>query len=150
MVRIDDIESADRLSRRRARMLPVLAIVFIVQQASYFSARIEDGARAVDQVKISAWLVLSVVLLLALTTGGFWFRPAPVRDLLNDEVTRANRVEGLRVGFIATMAAGIAMYFLTLFEPVTGRDAIHLLMTVGIAAALLRFGQLERRAHRGG
>jgi hypothetical protein len=150
MVQTEDIESADRLSRRRARMLPALAMIFIVQQASYFSAQIEDAPRTVDHVKIAAWLVLSVVLLLALMTGGFWFRPKRVRDLLNDEVTRANRLDGLRVGFVATMAAGIATYFLAMFEPITGRDAIHLLMTVGIAAALLRFGQLERRAHRDG
>jgi hypothetical protein len=131
-------------------MLPVLAVVFIAQQASYFSAIIEDGARTVDNVRIGAWLILSILLLLALMTGGFWFRPKPVRDLLNDEVTRANRLDGLRVGFVATMAAGIAMYLITMFEPVTGRDSIHLMMTVGIAAALLRFGQLERRAHRDG
>jgi hypothetical protein len=131
-------------------MLPILAVVFIAQQGSYFAATIEDGARTVDNVKIGAWLVLSIVLLLALMTGGFWFRPKPVRDLLNDEVARANRHDGLRVGFVATMAAGIAIYVIAMFEPVTGRESIHLMMTVGIAAALLRFGQLERRAHRDG
>jgi hypothetical protein len=150
MVHSDEVESADRLSRRRARLFPVLAMLFIVQQASYFSARIEDGTRTVDHVKIGAWLVMSIALLLALMTGGSWFRSRRIRDLLNDEVTRANRLDGLRFGFIATMAAGIAMYFVAMFEPVTGRDAIHLLMTVGIAAALIRFGQLERRAHRDG
>jgi hypothetical protein len=35
-----------------------------------------------------------------------------------------------------------------LFEPVSAREAIHVVMTVGIATALLRFGWLERRAHR--
>jgi hypothetical protein len=150
MVQSEDVESADRLSRRRARILPLLAILFIVQQGSYFSARIEDGARTVDHVKIGAWLVMSIALLFVLMTGGSWFRPKRVRDLLNDEVTRANRLDGLRFGFVATMAAGIAMYFIAMFEPVTGRDSIHLMMTVGIAAALIRFGQLERRAHRGG
>jgi hypothetical protein len=150
MVRIEDVETADRLGRRRARMLPVLSMIFIFQQASHLSARFEEGARTVDQVKISAWLVLSVMLLLALTTGGSWFRPKRVRDLLNDEVTRANRLDALRAGFIATMAAGIGAYVITMFEPVSGRDAIHLMMTFGIAAALVRFGQLERRAHRDG
>lgn len=146
----DEIERADRLSRRRARMLPVLAVIFIAQQASYFSGRVEDGARSVDHVKIAAWLVLSTVLLLALTTGGFWLQPRQMRRLLNDEVTRANRTEALRTGFIATMVGAIALYFLGMFEPVGGREAIHLLMTIGIAAALLRFGYLERRAHRDG
>ena len=145
-----DVEKADRLSRRRARMLPALAAVFIIQQASYFAGQIEDPLRTVDTVKIGAWLILSVVLLAALTTGGFWLQPRRIRDLLDDEVTQANRGSALRLGFIATMAAGIVLYLLTWFEPVAGREAIHLLVTVGLAAALLRFGFLERRAHRGG
>jgi hypothetical protein len=42
------------------------------------------------------------------------------------------------------------MYFVVQFEPVSARETIHLLVTVGIAAALLRFAFLERRAHRDG
>lgn len=145
-----DVEYADRLSRKRARMLPLLAIIFVTQQASFFTARIEDPARLVDTVKVGAWLVLSVVLLLMLTVGGAWLQRPGVRALLNDEVTRANRLAAIRVGFIASMAGGIALYFLTFLEQVTGRDAIHLLMTIGLGAALLRFGMLERRAHRDG
>jgi len=142
----DDIETADRLTRRRARMLPVLAIIFLTQQASYFAAVVEEGSRDVDHVKIGAWLILSIVMLLALTTGGFWFKPARIRALMDDEVTRANRTEAFRIGFLVTMIAAIGLYFITLFEPVSGREAIHILMTLGLAAALLRFGFLERRA----
>ncbi|MBA3675818.1 MAG: hypothetical protein H0W74_00220 [Sphingosinicella sp.] len=145
-----DIETADRLTRRRARMFPVLALMFIIQQASFFIGRIEEGARTVDHVKISAWLVLSIALLLALTTGGSWFKSAKVRELMNDEVTRANRTEAFRVGFLGTMTAAIGLYFVSMFEAVDGREAIHILMTIGIAAALLRFGFLERRALRDG
>jgi hypothetical protein len=47
------------------------------------------------------------------------------------------------------MGAAIAVYALTLFDTtVTARDAVHLVMTVGIPAALIRWGMLERRAHR--
>lgn len=145
-----DIETADRLTRRRARMLPVLAIIFLTQQASYFVGHFEDGTRTVDHVKIGAWLILSIVMLLVLTTGGFWFKPAQVRALMDDDVTRANRTEAFRIGFLVTMITGIALFFVTLFEPVTGREAIHILMTLGLAAALLRFGFLERRALSGG
>ncbi len=35
-----DIETADRVSRSRARIIPVLAIVFIAGQGAYFS---QDG-----------------------------------------------------------------------------------------------------------
>ena len=145
-----DIEAADRLSRRRARMLPMLAVIFITQQASFMITQFEEGGRTVDRVGIGAWLLLSAVLLLALTTKGFWFKPKAVRALIDDEVTRANRAEGLRVGFIAAMLAGITLYLITFFEPVSAREAIHIVMTVGLAAALLSFGAGERRAHRDG
>jgi hypothetical protein len=144
-----DIETADRLSRRRARMLFVLAILFLTQQASYFSGP-DNGMRSVDHVKVAAWLVMSIVMLLALTTGGFWFRSRQVRELMDDEVTRANRADSLRFGFMATMAAAIALYFVSLFDPMSGRQAVHLLMSVGIGTALLRFAFLERRALKDG
>lgn len=131
-------------------MLPFLAMIFILQQTSFFAGQFEDGARTVDHVKIGAWLILSLVLLLALATGGSWLQPARVRELMNDEVTRANQAEAFRVGFIVAMAGGMLLYIVTLFEPVGGREAIHLLVTLGIAAALLRFGFLERRAVKDG
>jgi hypothetical protein len=152
MGQTSDIEVADRLSRRRARMLPFLAVIFITQQAAYFSDRFEGAGtavRTVDHVKIGAWLVLSVVLLLALTTGGFWFKSREVRALLDDEVTRAHRAAALQLGFIVTMVAAFAFYLLIQFEPMSARDSIHLLVTIGIATALVRFGMLERRAHLG-
>ena len=101
--------------RKRARMLPILAIIFLSQQFSFFARRGDIGSRTVDHVQISAWLVLSIVLLLALATGGFWFRPRKVRALMDDEPTRANRTEAFRIGFLATMAAAILLYFISLF-----------------------------------
>ena len=150
MISSSDIETADRLARMRARMVLALAIIFITQQASYLAARVEEGARTVDHVKIGAWLVLSIVLLLLLATGGAWLRSRNVRALMEDEVTRANRAEAFRLGFLATMVAGILLYTITLFEPVAGRDAIHILMSIGLVTALVRFGMLERRAFRDG
>jgi hypothetical protein len=138
-------QQAEHLSRRRARALPVLAIIFISQQFAFFSDR-PGAARTVDQVHIGAWLVLSVVILLALTTGGGWIYSKEVRDLANDEVTRSHRDSGFRFGFLAAMMGCVALYLVDLYEPMAGRDAIHLIMTIGVAAALLRFGYLERRA----
>jgi hypothetical protein len=37
-----------------------------------------------------------------------------------------------------------------MFDTVTGREAVHIIMSFGIAAALLRWGLLEKRAHRDG
>jgi len=144
-------EKAEYLSNRRARMLPVLAIIFLSQQAAFFSTVGSPAPHSAYTVKISAWLVLSIVILAALATKGFWLEPKEVRDLIDDENTRANRAEAMRWGFLFSMAAAIAVYALTLFDvSISARDAVHIVMTVGIPAALIRWGMLERRAHRSG
>ena len=141
-------EKAEYLSKRRARMLPALAAIFLTQQAAFLSTVNSPAPHAAYSVKISAWLVLSIVLLAALSTKGFWLEPKEVRDLIDDENTRANRNEGMRWGFLFAMGSAIAIYVLTMFDVVTGREAVHIVLSFGIAAALLRWGVLERRAHR--
>jgi hypothetical protein len=142
-------EKVERLSYRRSRMLVVMAILLIAQQGVFFSDHPgADGT--VDQVKISAWLVLSAVILTALWTGGAWFQPKGVRDLLNDEGTRANRSQAFSIAFLASMMGCIGLYLLTMFTRVEVREAIHIVLTIGLTAALLTFARLERRAHRNG
>ena len=63
-----------------------------------------------------------------------------------DELTRAHRSDAFRVGYLAAMFGCIVLYVISLIEQLTGREAVHMVMTIGIAAALLRFGFLERRA----
>jgi hypothetical protein len=142
-------EKAEYLSKRRARMLPALAAIFLTQQAAFLSTVNSPAPHAAYSVKISAWLLLSIVLLAALSTKGFWLEPKEVRDLIDDENTRANRNDAMRWGFLFSMGAAIAVYALTMFDAtITARDAVHIVMTVGIPAALIRWGLLERRAHR--
>ena len=141
-------DKAEFLSRRRARMLPALAVIFLSQQATFFSQMSGGEHVSAEKAKISAWLVLSVVLLFGLATKGFWLEPKEVRDLVDDENTRANRNEGMRWGFLFAMGSAIAIYVLTMFDVVTGGEAVHIVLSFGIAAALLRWGVLERRAHR--
>jgi hypothetical protein len=140
-------ERAEFLSKRRARMLPFLAVIFLSQQAAYFTQSSSPAVRSVDTVKISAWLVLSAVLVAALATKGFWLQPKEVRNLIDDENTRANRLDAMRWGFLFTMAGGLIVYFLTIFEPITAREAVHITTSVGIVAALIRWGMLDRKAH---
>src|SRR4051812_2677463 len=52
-------EKAEYLSRRRARMLPALAVIFLSQQASFFSQMSGSGHVSAEKAKISAWLVLA-------------------------------------------------------------------------------------------
>jgi hypothetical protein len=145
-----NFEKADHLSRRRARMLPLLAILYFSQQVTFLSALGSGTHRDVDHFKIGAWVALSVVLLVALASKGFWFQPKEIRDMIDDEVTRAHRLEAMRVGFLFACGAAIAAYFIAEFEPLTVGECAHLVLTFGLGAALVRFGVLERRAHRDG
>src|SRR3982750_3921575 len=143
-------EKAEYLSKRRARMLPALAVIFLSQQATFFSQMSGAEHVSAERAKISAWLVLSVVLLFGLATKGFWLERKEVRELVDDENTRANRAEAMRWGFLFEMGSAIAIYVLTMFDVVTGRQAVHIVLSFGIAAALIRWGVLERRAHNFG
>lgn len=136
-------EQAERLARRRARMLPVLAIFYLAQQVSFFAS--PPGERMVDHFKIAGWAAMSAVLLAGLVTGGFWLRGPKLREMLNDELNRAHRADALRIGFILAMLAGIILYVVGTAVPLTDREVIHLIVSVGIGAALIRFGILERR-----
>jgi uncharacterized membrane protein len=91
--------------------------------------------------------VLSVILILALATKGFWLERTEVRDLIDDESTRANRLEAMRVGFLFACSAALAAYFIAEFQPLTVGETAQLVLTFGLGAALIRFGMLERRAH---
>ena len=141
-------ERADHLSRRRARMLPMLAVLYLVQQTIYFRSTASPHPRDVDYVWIGAWVVLSLLILAGLATKGFWLQQREVRDLIDDESSRANRLEGLRLGFIIVVLTAIALYLVDEFSPMTAREAIHVILSLGLGAALLRFGILERRALR--
>ncbi len=65
-------------------MLPPLAVIYLSQQVTFYSALDPVGHESARAVKIGAWLLLSVVLLAALTTKGFWFQPKAVRDVIDD------------------------------------------------------------------
>ena len=139
-------QQAERLSRRRARMVTVLAIFYVAQQVSFFQS--PPGERLVDHFRIGAWAAMSIVLLAALMTGGFWLRKPELRAMMNDELSRAHRADGLATGFVLAMASGIILYVAGTVTPITDREAIHIIVSVGIGTALIRFGFLERRSDR--
>jgi hypothetical protein len=145
MTEASDVEQAHAIGRKRARLFAFQAILFISWQALFFSGPAEDPLRTVSAVKISAWFVWALVLLLVLATGG-GFRHRRLRGLLNDELTRQHRTRGYVTGFWVAAAACIALYLVGMFEPVGGREAIHIILSAGVGAALLTFALLERRA----
>jgi MFS family permease len=144
-----DVETADRLSRRRAWLLPAMAILFLSGQAIYALGP-DDPSPAVDRLKVAAWLLWALALLFALATGGSVLRSSGVRALMEDETTRAHRARAYAVGFWLAVGTAIGIYALTAFDKVMPREAIHIIITAALAGALATFGALEIRAHRDG
>jgi hypothetical protein len=144
MTETADVERAERLGRRRARIFRVQAIIFIAWQGLFFSRPVAEPMRTVDTVKISAWFVWVLVLLLLLATGGNLLRGRKVRALLNDEFTRRNRTQAYVAGFWAAAISAIGLYLIDLFEIVTAREAIHYILSAAVAAALVTFAARER------
>jgi len=145
-------ERAERFSRKRTRILWLEFVLFVIWQGGFVFLLKPQASplRAVDWVEQSAWLIWAIVLLGLIGTGGAVFQSAEIRGLMNDDVSTANRHEGQRWGFWAAMASVVVLYVAGLVEPVSLGVALHVVLTLGIGAALWRFAWLERRADRAG
>lgn len=139
------VEKAERLGRKRSQIFFVLAMVFFAGQSIYFGA---PEATRDSPARVGAWMILVLLMLMLLATGGFLLRGRDVRQLLNDESARANRIAAQAVGFWATILALLAVYVESMFDPVSLNEAVHIVGTIGVGAALISFATRERRAHR--
>lgn len=142
---VDLVEKAERLGRKRSQIFFVLAMVFFAGQSIYFGA---PEATRDSPPRVGAWLILVILMLLLLATGGFLLRGREVRHLLNDESARTNRLAAQATGFWATILALLAVYVESMFDLVTLNEAVHIVGTIGVGAALISFAVRERRAHR--
>lgn len=142
----DDIALAERLTRRRARVVTVFALFFLFSMITSLDTDVPVSRP--ETFKLAAWLVWAAALLFLLMTGGGLFRTRAVRQLLNDESTNENRRSALVTGFWASVLSAFALYGISLFEPITAREAIRLMLSAAVAASLLKFGSLERRSLR--
>jgi hypothetical protein len=141
----DDVEKAERAGLRRARIVTISAVLFVATFAAS-----QDGGRSVDHVRLGAWVLWSVMLLVILVGGGGWSQNFGVRQLMNDDVTRDHRQRSLVVGFWVAMGTAALTFVIDRYKPFPGQEASRLIITFGIAAALLWFGRLEWRAYRNG
>lgn len=145
MDNLERVEKAERLGRKRSQIFFVLAMVFFAGQSLYFGS----PAATRDSVpRVGAWLVLMILILMLLATGGFLLLGRGVRDLLNDESFKANRMAAQATGFWATVISLLVVYVESMFDPVTLNEAVHIVGTIGVGAALISFAARERRAHR--
>ena len=142
---VHDVEEAERMGSARSRLFFVLAIVFFAGQSLYFSS---SPLTRDSHARVGAWLILVVLMLMLLATGGFLLRGRKVRDLLNDEASRHNRLASQAMGFWVTTITALVVYVESMFDPLTLNEGLHIIVTLGVGAALISFAVRERRAHR--
>jgi heme/copper-type cytochrome/quinol oxidase subunit 2 len=141
---VHDVEKAERMGRVRSRVFFVLAIVFFAGQSLYFTS---SPATRDSHARVGAWLILVILILMLLATGGFLLSGRKVRDLLNDETSRLNRLASQALGFWVTIVASLVLYVESMFDPLTFNEGVHILVTLGVGSALISFAVRERRAH---
>lgn len=136
----DPTLQADKASNARARILPFFGFALLaVQQWLFFGREWEDVA----VWQLGLWLVIAVVALLVLVTGGGWFQPREVRALLNDEVSSANRQRAIAAAFVTTIVTAMLVFAISPFEPLSAQRAAHLICSLGLGVGLFGFGLAE-------
>ena len=137
-----DIDKADRISRARALIMAIAAIVLLIQAA----LGVGDEASSMTPVLRNAtWGIMILFWLIILATGGGLQLGRNLRSLLNDEVSLANRGLALQTGFWAAMLLGLIVYFASLYWPIPVRSGLRIVTNLSIAAALIRYAWLELR-----
>jgi MFS family permease len=140
---MSDIEKADRLGRKRARLLVIMGLLLPLLHFAYL-----NQPHGLPPHRLFLWSFVVLTVLFALTTGGGFGFGRKVRHLVNDESARANRDMAVRLGFAVAVLSGLAVRITADSQPVTGQLAAQIIITAGLTAASICYGVLEWRGHR--
>lgn len=139
-----ETERADNIDRIRAVLAPFLGLLVLsANQWLFFSREWDD----VTPLQLGLWVLMILVVLLIIATGGTWFTSREVRRLANDEVTRASRQAAFTGGFTAAVVMALVVFVVSPFEPLSAQRAAHLIISIALGVALVVFGFAESRHH---
>lgn len=127
------VEHAERMARSRSLIAITLGTLLMVTQGT----RMDGGAGP------ASWILTGIVVAAFVVWASGLFRGARFRGFINDEASDLNRRRALAIGFGNMLAAALVCYCLTYVKEYGARDAIQIIMTVGISSALISFGAAE-------
>ena len=133
-MRLIDTERAERLSAVRAAVAIVLGTDLAATHMQRMDAR--GGGPTM-------WLVTGVIVAVFLLWASGLFRNAALRGFLNDEGSAVSRRRAMMIGFWNMLAIALVCYAFTFVKDDGPRDAIQIIMTVGMTSALIAFGVAE-------
>jgi hypothetical protein len=143
------VDFADRLSRRRALGTALATAAFLAVQLAARPVFRTDGYGASGPRSYMWALNAGALLLMLLPAGGLIFGRR-IRDLVNDEISRAHSRTASMTGFWVAMVSGLALYALPAARGLSAREACYVIVTLATGVALFTFAGLEARAHRHG
>jgi hypothetical protein len=138
------IETAERKSRLRA------ASFYLFSVLSLFTLWL-SMARPESNFLRGLWMGLSFAAAANLLPLARWLKPRnPVAKLLDDEGTREHRRMSCTAGFWAAIISSLSVAAaVELSAPLVAFDAVRVVSSAAIAAALISFATLELRAAHG-
>ena len=139
---VSDIQKAERASRTRSSIMAAMAVILLAQTAVGLG---DEASSMTPAFRHGLWAAMILLWLIVLATGGGLLLSRRVRNLMNDEVALANRSRALQAGFWTAMLVAVGLYFLSLQEELSVREALRILVNFSIAAALVRYAWLELR-----
>jgi hypothetical protein len=127
----------------------VMASAFLIWQVpamDFFDRLAEDSGAAARLLSISGFIIWATALLGWMMLGRIATRgaSASVALALDDELVKANRSKAFLSGYIASLITSAAIFSVSLFQPVTGIEAAHLILIVSVVTPMYAFVFLER------
>ena len=90
------------------------------------------------------WMLTAVITVIFLLWASGIFRGNALRGILNDESSDVSRRRSLMIAFWNMIAAALVCYGLSYVKDFGSRDAVQVIVTIGISSALISFGVSER------
>jgi hypothetical protein len=145
-------ELIDRLQRRRTIGVMLQGLLFVNWQLLFLPMLWPStwSGGPFDLVRVVAYPLWPALMLAFIASGGGFILSREVRAVLNDETTHAHRRRALEFGFWGAMAGALAGYGLSLAGAATPLAVAHLVLSAGLAAAMVAFAALELRAQANG
>jgi len=142
----DEIE---RRSLRRRILLMVMASAFLVWQvpAMDFFDGIAGRENPLFRIASLAGFLVWAAGLVMLFTYGRVARGVDAPEItaaLEDELVRSNRRRAFTAGYAVSLATSAVVFAASLFWPITGSDAAHLVLVAAVVAPMYAFAVLER------
>lgn len=143
----NEVEFADRISRKRALVTGLAALAFLLVQVVARPVFRTDGYGA-SGPRAYVWaLDAGLLLLLLLPVGGVVWG-GRVRALVNDEIARAHTRAAAAAGFWIATLTGLVIYVLPAANDWTAREVSWVIVTGATGVAVLTFAALEVCAHQ--